>query len=146
MPPFSRHPMFGPIPPVSKLPVAETAFCWGESRHHELFAHLLASARGWVWLYYLATDAAAAGYWCSKPISVPWVGLRREAKIWSLCHTREGRHWPGRPPHLGLNGVRPRSEALSVGLQRPPIRRVEGAGRGQEGALAPGTGRPRSGC
>lgn len=44
MPPFSRHPMFGPIPPVSKLPVAETAFCWREARHYELFAHVLASA------------------------------------------------------------------------------------------------------
>lgn len=132
MPPFSRHPMFGPMPPVSKLPVAETAFCWRKPRHYGLFVHVLASARGWVCLYYLATEGAATGDWRPKPNSILFVDWRGEGKVWSFCHTREDRHWPGGgATHLDLNGVRPRSEALSVGLQQPPIRR---GGRPRDGA------------
>lgn len=123
MPPFSRHPMFGPMPPVSKLLVAETAFCWRKSRHYELFADGLASARGWVCLYNLAaTQATTTGDRRAQGFCVPVVGLATKGPRSGPFATLEkaGTGWGGRGTHLNLNGVRPRSEALPAGLQRPP--------------------------
>ncbi|KAG8168750.1 hypothetical protein KVR01_001499 [Diaporthe batatas] len=64
VPPFSRHPMFGPMPPVSKLPVAETAFA-GDYRGTMsrlpmvLRVRECASVGQLACLYYLATTQAA---------------------------------------------------------------------------------------
>lgn len=66
----------------------------------------------------------------------PVGGLARKGKVWSLRHTGGGRQWPGVHTQLDLNGVRPRSEALSVGLQRLPTRREGRRGKGPEGILA----------
>lgn len=64
-----------------------------------------------------------------------WTCERGQGLVTSPHSRRQALAWGA--THLGLNGVRPRSEALSVGLQRPPLGRGEGkARRGQDGILA----------
>lgn len=72
--------------------------------------------------------------------------MRRGQSLVTLPHSRrQALAW--RAAHFDLNGVRPRSDALSVELKWPPSKkgRKESVGGGKRASWPPGNVRPKKG-